>query len=83
MTYETWTKIRTQFDEDEKAMLNGAITDEIICLRGCVIAESLLPPDLLDKLKKAQFAEQIQNQRAVANRPAKRKAARLRAKAAL
>ena len=46
----TWDKIREQFTEDEKSLLNRAIVGEVICPRGCQIQEEVLPAELLRKL---------------------------------
>jgi hypothetical protein len=40
LTAEDWNRIRENFTEMEKAMLNEAITGEIICPRGCLIDEA-------------------------------------------
>lgn len=34
-----WERIRDEFTEMEKKMLNEAITGEVICPRGCMIDE--------------------------------------------
>jgi len=34
-----WNRIRLNFTEEEKSILNAAITGETICPRGCVIDE--------------------------------------------
>lgn len=49
----TWERIRMQFSEDEKSLLNAAITGEIICPRGCTVDADKLPSDLREKLLEA------------------------------
>lgn len=51
---EKWNRIRETFTEDEKSKLNSAITGETICPRGCVLDESILAEELVQKLRGAQ-----------------------------
>lgn len=46
----TWSKIREQFTEQEKAALNVAIDGEILCPRGVSLDEEKLGPELTKKI---------------------------------
>jgi hypothetical protein len=48
-----WNKIRDQFTEDEKAVLNAAIQGEVLCPRGCILDENKLGDDMSLKLQDA------------------------------
>ena len=46
----TWNRIRDQFSQEEKDLLNLAVTGETICPRGLIVDEQSLPADLARKL---------------------------------
>jgi uncharacterized protein GlcG (DUF336 family) len=50
LTVETWNRIREQFSEEEKNLLNKAITGEVIRPRGCTVDTERLGQALMLKL---------------------------------
>lgn len=58
ITDQTWQRIRSQFDDTEKAALNNAVAGSCICPRGLVLEDSRMPPELLAKLKAAKEGPQ-------------------------
>lgn len=50
ITSTMWDEIRSHFTPEEKALLNAAMTGEVICPRGVVLDEAMLPEALRGKL---------------------------------
>ena len=50
LTVEMWNRIRDQFSEEEKTILNAAIAGEVICPRGCSVDTERLGQALALKL---------------------------------
>ena len=48
-----WDKVRDQFTEEEKKVLNAAIQGEVLCPRGCILTENKLGDDMSLKLQDA------------------------------
>ena len=47
---DDWVEIRGAFSQEEKELLNRAVTGEAICPRGLILDRDALPPDLVTKL---------------------------------
>lgn len=56
-----WSKIRGQFNEDEKVALRFAKSGDTICPPGVTLSPSKLPADLRQKLETAVKAARGQN----------------------
>lgn len=50
ITSTKWDEIRSHFTPGEKALLNAAMTGEVICPRGMTLDEAMLPVELRGKL---------------------------------
>lgn len=54
LTMQKWDEIRDQFSQQEKDVLNAAVSGETICPRGCILDEEKLGPELTKKIADAK-----------------------------